>query len=799
MATIRVGLAQLERHRRRPRRATPTRCWRRCARARTRAATSSSPPSSPSSGYPPEDLLLKEGFVDGRGRRAREARRGLAAVPRGRRHRRARGRRASSRSPDPSTPATSAGRPRGPAPRLANAAALVGPVGCSGRWRSGGSPTTRSSTSSAGSRRATGTPRVSSVAGAGVGVARLRGRLGGRRPGAWSSPRAARGSLVVLNASPYSRARLSERLDGAVGAAPPRPGAPIAYVNLVGGQDELVFDGASFVLGRDGEVLAAAPAVRRGTCSSSTSSVHDAPRRRRCSRGARRGPRTRGRELATAPSPSRSPDVDEVYEALVARHARLPARRTGSRSAVRRAVGRHRLVARRHRRRRRARAGQRCSACRCRRGTARRTRASDARELAERLGIRFVTIADRAGARRARRGARPVLGGEPTGLTDENLQSRIRGVAPDGDLERDRCASCSRPGNKSELATGYSTLYGDSRRRLRGHQGRRQDARLRAVPVPQRARGGARGARADPRVGARPSRRRPSCAPTSCDADSLPPYERARPGARGLRRGGPHRRRARRARATTARSWSASPRSSTPRSTSAARCRPACASRSKSFGRDRRMPDHQPLRARRRRERPALAGRRRVDRGALPRPRARSSRGAAVRAPRDGRRRRAALVLDLARGAVRLARRAALRPPARRARGATAAALVARALGADGALGELDELARDGARRACARARARRGAAAARGVGLDARARRRAARRPAREGAHPARPRPRATPSWRSSAAAESALVARPAPSRSRLGACATFERTLVAAGVVVGRRRVVTSTRRRG
>ena len=48
-------------------------------------------------------------------------------------------------------------------------------------------------------------------------------------------------------------------------------GCTLAYVNMVGGQDELVFDGDSLVVAADGEVLARADAVRRGACSSSTS------------------------------------------------------------------------------------------------------------------------------------------------------------------------------------------------------------------------------------------------------------------------------------------------------------------------------------------------------------------------------------------------------------------------------------------------------------------------------------------------------------------------------------------------
>ena len=57
--------------------------------------------------------------------------------------------------------------------------------------------------------------------------------------------------LVNLNASPYSRGRREERL-AVLGERVAETGCPIVYVNQVGGQDELVFDGASLVMGPGG-------------------------------------------------------------------------------------------------------------------------------------------------------------------------------------------------------------------------------------------------------------------------------------------------------------------------------------------------------------------------------------------------------------------------------------------------------------------------------------------------------------------------------------------------------------------
>src|SRR6202453_4390128 len=65
--------------------------------------------------------------------------------------------------------------------------------------------------------------------------------------------------LVVANASPYARGRREER-EGLLAARARETNCPIAYVNLVGGQDELVFDGQSFAVNADGKVIARASA-----------------------------------------------------------------------------------------------------------------------------------------------------------------------------------------------------------------------------------------------------------------------------------------------------------------------------------------------------------------------------------------------------------------------------------------------------------------------------------------------------------------------------------------------------------
>ena len=80
--------------------------------------------------------------------------------------------------------------------------------------------------------------------------------------------------LVNLNASPYSQGRRQERLAVLTERAH-ETGCAIVYVNQVGGQDELVFDGASLVMGRAGRGGGLRPPVRRGRDGGRSGRRHD--------------------------------------------------------------------------------------------------------------------------------------------------------------------------------------------------------------------------------------------------------------------------------------------------------------------------------------------------------------------------------------------------------------------------------------------------------------------------------------------------------------------------------------------
>jgi NAD+ synthase (glutamine-hydrolysing) len=85
----------------------------------------------------------------------------------------------------------------------------------------------------------------------------------------------------------------------------------------------------------------------------------------------------------------------------------------------------------------------------------------DARTLADRLGIDYRTIAIEPAHSAFLEMLAPSLGERPPNLTEENLQSRIRGVV-DMALSNEHGWLVLTTGNKSETAVGYSTLYGDT-------------------------------------------------------------------------------------------------------------------------------------------------------------------------------------------------------------------------------------------------------------------------------------------------------------------------------------------------
>ena len=165
--------------------------------------------------------------------------------PRSKRWRRATGS-APSWSATSGRPPTGTGSPT--RPRSVPAAVWWGSTG------SASCPTTACSTSSAGSCRAPRRRRSSGWPARGSGISVCEDVWFPDGPVAQQG-RAGADVVVNLNASPYNRGRRSERL-AMLRERVAEAGCAIAYVNQVGGQDELVFDGDSLIVAADGTLLA---------------------------------------------------------------------------------------------------------------------------------------------------------------------------------------------------------------------------------------------------------------------------------------------------------------------------------------------------------------------------------------------------------------------------------------------------------------------------------------------------------------------------------------------------------------
>ncbi len=262
--------------------------------------------------------------------------------------------------------------------------------------------------------------------------------------------------LVVANASPYARGRREER-ELVIAERARETNCPIAYVNLVGGQDELVFDGQSFAVNALGEVVARARAFSEDLLVCELEA-------RESSVGAPvESGYVRDELRLRAVSVNRLEEVldprQEIYDALVM-GTRDYLRKNGFREAIVALSGGidSSLVA--------AIAVDAVGA-RAVRGFTMPSRFSansstfDADDLATRLDFDATALPISDLHRAFAHALEPVLDGEPEGLTDENLQSRIRAVLMMA-ISNDTGAIVLTTGNKSEVAVGYSTLYGDS-------------------------------------------------------------------------------------------------------------------------------------------------------------------------------------------------------------------------------------------------------------------------------------------------------------------------------------------------
>jgi NAD+ synthase (glutamine-hydrolysing) len=276
--------------------------------------------------------------------------------------------------------------------------------------------------------------------------------------------------IVIPNGSPYFRGRHGER-ERMVATRAEDAHCHIAYVNEVGGQDELIYDGASFVVDERGDLVSRAPQMVE--CVDVVDlDIRPVFRTRLLDpRGRDTAPALpvvhvsdaaddgRGDERAPVVTPLLDP-VAEVYDALVL-STRDYIQKNGFTDAVfglsggvdsslvaviaADALGPERVHA--------VSMPSRYSS---------EHSVTDAERLCEATGIELRTIAIEAGHAAFLEMLAPSFEGLPEDLTEENLQPRIRGTLLMALSNKFRGWLVLTTGNKSELAVGYSTLYGDT-------------------------------------------------------------------------------------------------------------------------------------------------------------------------------------------------------------------------------------------------------------------------------------------------------------------------------------------------
>ncbi|MEW2485605.1 NAD+ synthase [Streptomyces sp. NPDC048411] len=281
---------------------------------------------------------------------------------------------------------------------------------------------------------------------------------GGRVPAARA---AGAGLLLSINASPYERDKDDTRLE-LVRKRAQEAGCTTAYLAMIGGQDELVFDGDSIVVDKDGDVIARAPQFAEGCVVLDLELPAAAPEAP--SGVVNDGLRIDHVVLSDEPLPAyeaeltggyaeRLDDDEELYSALVVGLRAYAAKNGFSSVLIGLSGGIDSALV----------AAIACDALGAQNvyGISMPSKYSsdhskgDAAELARRTGLNFRTVS-----------IEPMFDAYMkslglTGLAEENLQSRLRGTMLMA-VSNQEGQIVLAPGNKSELAVGYSTLYGDS-------------------------------------------------------------------------------------------------------------------------------------------------------------------------------------------------------------------------------------------------------------------------------------------------------------------------------------------------
>ncbi len=247
--------------------------------------------------------------------------------------------------------------------------------------------------------------------------------------------------LVFINGSPYERDKVDVRLNLAV-ARVTETGLPLVYVNQVGGQDELVFDGGSFVLNADRKMAAASPQFVENVSLT------------RWQRGADQG-------LWACTEGELTPQIEgneRVYQAMVlglrdyVNKNGFPGVILGLSGGI--DSGLTAVVAVD------ALGPERVHGLMMPSPFTSRESLEDATELADRLEVRFDSVAIEPAMDAFDDMLKKAFNEPASGVTKENIQARARGMTLMA-VSNTTGAMLVTTGNKSEMSVGYATLYGD--------------------------------------------------------------------------------------------------------------------------------------------------------------------------------------------------------------------------------------------------------------------------------------------------------------------------------------------------
>jgi len=245
--------------------------------------------------------------------------------------------------------------------------------------------------------------------------------------------------FIVPNGSPFEREKAGRRVALATERVR-ETGLALIYVNQVGGQDELVFDGGSFVINPDEELVVRCPLWSEATCATHW---------RRASGRWTCAPQTLAPIAAEPGNTYRGlmvglrdyVDKNRFPGVLLGLSGGIDSALTAAIAVD--ALGRERVM------------GVRLPS----RFTSRES-LEDAEETAERLGIRLETVPIAAAVEAMEHVLAPIFAGRPRDITEENIQARARGVLLMA-ISNKSGSMLLTTGNKSEMSVGYATLYGD--------------------------------------------------------------------------------------------------------------------------------------------------------------------------------------------------------------------------------------------------------------------------------------------------------------------------------------------------